>query len=74
VTCTLACREGVPEGWPRRYPLEHVCCAVAYLLTVPEQRMQTAALRVIEKQISRAHAVAVRLAFKQRVLEAKAAK
>lgn len=58
---------------PRCYPLERVCCAVAYLLTLPEERMRTAGLRVIEAQISRAHALVVKEAFARAVQAARSA-
>ena len=58
---------------PRCYPLERVCCAVAYLTTLPEERMRTAGLRVIEAQIGRDHALAVREAFAKAVQAARSA-
>lgn len=59
MTCDRSCRDlSPPDKHGRRqptgtrsYPLARVCCATAYLLTLPTQRHVAFALSVIEAQV-----------------------
>lgn len=67
MTCAGHCDGGHYKGkpLPRTYPLEHVCCALAYLHTCETEAQRTFTFQLIAAQIGREHAMDVWKAWKQ---------
>lgn len=72
-TCDRSClqRDDKGRALPRRYPIERVCCAVAYLATLPDTAHRSVALKVIAARVSAEHARTVQARFRQAVLAAR---